>query len=497
MTASTLDPVRAAAQRTPEAPALVLDDGPVSYTDLDAQVGGAAAWLEAHDLRAGDRLAILAAPSPDLIALLWGCWRAGVVAAPLSLRLPDAALADLIERLSPAALVTDWPDAAFSLPTYPLASRRAAQSTRPTLDPRPSTFDPRPSTFDPRPSTFDPRPPTLDLRPWTLIHTSGSSGTPKAALHTWANHLWSARGWIERLRLGPQHRWWLDLPLYHVGGLAILVRCALAGAAAVLALPKTPLPEAVRRYGVTHASLVATQLRRALDAATPADLDALRGMDALLLGGSAIPEDVLREAYDARLPVLTSYGMTEMTSTVTATPPDASFEALCTAGAVLPHREVRLADDGEILVRGRTRFAGYLDDAALTEPFDADGWFGTRDVGAWVEVDGQRLLRVIGRTDRMFISGGENIQPEAIEAALLRLPGVRRAAVVPIADAEFGHRPVAFVEADIDLGALRTMLDVPGFMRPVAVLPWPADLVDGMKPDLATLQRRAAVAIGG
>lgn len=460
----------------PEAPALVLADGPVSYADLDAQVDGAAAWLEAHDLRAGDRLATLAAPSPDLIALLWGCWRAGVVAAPLSLRLPDAALADLIERLSPAALVTDWPDAAFSLPTYPLASRRAAQSTRPTLDLRPST---------------------LDLRPWTLIHTSGSSGTPKAALHTWANHLWSARGWIERLRLGPQHRWWLDLPLYHVGGLAILVRCALAGAAAVLAPPKTPLPEAVRRYGVTHASLVATQLRRALDDATPADLDALRGMDALLLGGSAIPEDVLREAYDAGLPVLTSYGMTEMTSTVTATPPDASFEVLCTAGAVLPHREVRLADDGEILVRGRTRFAGYLDDARLTEPFDADGWFGTRDVGAWVEVDGQRLLRVIGRTDRMFISGGENIQPEAIEAALLRLLGVRRAAVVPIADAEFGHRPVAFVEADIDLGALRTTLDVPGFMRPVAVLPWPADLEDGMKPDLVTLQRRAAVAIGG
>ncbi|MEL6611564.1 MAG: AMP-binding protein [Bacteroidota bacterium] len=476
MTASTLDPVRAAAQRTPEAPALVPADGLVSYADLDAQVGGAAAWLEAHDLRAGDRLAILAAPSPDLIALLWGCWRAGVVAAPLSLRLPDAALADLIERLSPAALVTDWPDAAFSLPTYPLASRRAAQSTRPTLDLRPST---------------------LNLRPWTLIHTSGSSGTPKAALHTWANHLWSARGWIERLRLGPQHRWWLDLPLYHVGGLAILVRCALAGAAAVLAPPKTPLPEAVRRYGVTHASLVATQLRRTLDAATPADLDALRGMDALLLGGSAIPEDVLREAYDAGLPVLTSYGMTEMTSTVTATPPDASFEALCTAGAVLPHREVRLADDGEILVRGRTRFAGYLDDATLTEPFDADGWFGTHDVGAWVEVDGQRLLRVIGRTDRMFISGGENIQPEAIEAALLRLLGVRRAAVVPIADAEFGHRPVAFVEADIDLGALRTTLDVPGFMRPVAVLPWPADLEDGMKPDLVTLQRRAAVAIGG
>ncbi|MEM8558733.1 MAG: o-succinylbenzoate--CoA ligase [Bacteroidota bacterium] len=473
---SIADPIRALADSMPEAPALVLADRSVSYADLDARVNGAAAWLADHGLERGDRLALLAASSLDLIALLWGCWRVRIVAAPLSLRLPDAALADLLARLDPAALVTDRSDAAFDLPTYPL-----------------------PSVF--RTSAADRRQPIADSQPATLIHTSGSSGTPKAALHTWGNHAWSARGWIDRLGLGPGHRWLLDLPLYHVGGLAILVRCALAGAAVVLPPPKTPLVEAVRRYGVTHASLVATQLRRALDTATPADLNALRGMDALLLGGSAIPDDLLREAYDAGLPILTSYGMTEMSSTVTATPPDASFDALRTAGAVLPHRELRLADDSEILVRGRTRFAGYLahnDDvgATLTEPFDADGWFATRDIGAWVEIDGQRLLRVVGRKDRMFISGGENIQPEAIEAALLRLPSVRRASVVPVADAEFGHRPVAFVEADAgtDLDALRTALGVPGFMRPIAVLPWPDDLAVGMKPDLITLHDRAAKA---
>ncbi|MEM8598877.1 MAG: 2-succinylbenzoate--CoA ligase [Bacteroidota bacterium] len=472
MTPPTLDPVRDAARRAPMAPALVLSDRVVTYADFEARVDGAAAWLGDRDLEPGDRLALLAAPSSDLIALLWGCWRAGVVAAPVSLRLPDAALAALLARLAPAALVTDRPDLALDVPTYSLS---------------PLPVRPTPSTSNLQPST-----------PTTLVHTSGSSGTPKAALHTWGNHAWSARGWVERLRLGPGHRWWLDLPLYHVGGLAVLVRCALAGAAVVLAPPATPLADAVRRFGVTHASLVATQLRRALDTATPADLGALRGMDALLLGGSAIPDDLLREAYDAGLPVLTSYGMTEMSSTVTATPPDAGFEALRTAGAVLPHREVRLADDGEILVRGRTRFAGYLtqDDNGrdtLNEPFDADGWFATRDIGAWVEIDGQLLLRVVGRKDRMFISGGENIQPEAIEAALLRLPSVRRAAVVPVADAEFGHRPVAFVEADTDtdLDALRTDLDVPGFMRPVAVLPWPDDLIGGMKADLVALQRRA------
>ncbi|MEL6445419.1 MAG: o-succinylbenzoate--CoA ligase, partial [Bacteroidota bacterium] len=90
-------------------------------------------------------------------------------------------------------------------------------------------------------------------------------------------------------------------------------------------------------------------------------------------------------------------------------------------------------------------------------------------------------------------------QPEAVEAALLRLPGVRRVAVVPMQDAEFGHRPVAFVETDAhaDLDAIRSALDVPGFMRPVAVLPWPGDLAGGIKPDLMALQRRAAAALVG
>ena len=174
-----------------------------------------------------------------------------------------------------------------------------------------------------------------------------------------------------------------------------------------------------------------------------------------------------------------------MASTVTATPPGASLEALGTSGVVLPHRELELAADGEILVRGATLFVGYAEGESIERP-DAAGWFQTGDLGAWVEVGGARMLRVVGRKDNLFISGGENVQPEEVEAALGRLAGVHRAVVVPVADAEFGHRPVAFVEAEAwEPEAWRSALGaaLARFKIPVAFYPWPEEAQPGTPSD--------------
>jgi O-succinylbenzoic acid--CoA ligase len=139
----------------------------------------------------------------------------------------------------------------------------------------------------------------------------------------------------------------------------------------------------------------------------------------LLLGGA--PIGIVSD----RLPLYTTYGLTEMGSIVTVN------------GQVLPGREVRLAADGEILVRGACLFQGYL---GQDRPID---WFATGDLGRYEK---GRLV-IVGRKDWMFISGGENIQPEEIEAQLHAMPEVIEAAVVGKEDAEFGKRPVAFVRA--------------------------------------------------
>jgi O-succinylbenzoic acid--CoA ligase len=245
--------------------------------------------------------------------------------------------------------------------------------------------------------------------------------------------------------------------------------------------------EAAVRLGATHASLVATQLQRLLrEGAVPASLRAV------LLGGGPMPEMLLDAATEAELPVHTSYGMTEASSQVTTTPPGATREALRTSGRVLPYRELRISEGGEILVRGQTLFQGYLEGGELRDPTDAEGWFHTGDLGA-LDADGS--LTVLGRLDNMFVSGGENVQPEEIEAALKRLPGVEEAVVVPFPDAEFGHRPAAFVRTDdaVQNGELAEGLAslLPRFMIPLAFHPWPEAASGGVKPDRALLARLA------
>jgi O-succinylbenzoic acid--CoA ligase len=323
----------------------------------------------------------------------------------------------------------------------------------------------------------------------TIIFTSGSTGQPKAALHTWANHLYSAKGANANLSLRQGDRWLLSLPLYHVGGLAILVRCALAGAAVAVPSPENDLATALVDVRATHVSCVATQLRRILNAGH----EPPQALRAVLLGGGPIPAPLLDRAYDEGWPLLTSYGCTEMASQVTTTAPGAPRSTLDTAGARLPHRRVRIDPDGQILVAGRPLFRGYVQDGTVTDPRTEDGWYPTGDRGF---LDAQGRLHVIGRIDRMFVSGGENIQPEEIETALEELSGVEQAAVVSVSNAEYGHRPVAFLrtEGPLDETDLRRRLRdrLPGFKIPDAFFSFPEDTGrSSLKVDRQSLQEWA------
>ena len=444
------DPVRQWAEARPDAPALV---GAANWTwaELDARVGAAAAVLA----EGPERVAVRAETSPALAVLVLAALRARRLVVPLSTRWTTGAVADALRRLDVDQLVTNG-DGDFGIDTVQLAGVTggpAASGPAPTLDGR---------------------------QPWTVVHTSGSTGRPKAVVHTVDNHVWSARGVNERLGLSEGDRWLLDLPLYHVGGLGVVVRCVLAGA--TVAIPPAGLParDHVAALQPTHASFVATQLRRLLDAG--ADLSGLR---AVLLGGSAVPADLLDRALRQRVPVSVSYGMTEATATITATEPG---DASGTSGRPLPHREVRISAAGEIEIGGTT----------VAAVLDGDGvrplgpWHATGDLG---RLDAQGRLVVMGRADLQFVSGGENVRPEPIEAALLALDGVAETVVVPVSDAEWGARPVAWVRlvdgARLDPAALADALrqSLPGFMVPAAFHEWAG--AGGLKPDRPALTREA------
>jgi O-succinylbenzoic acid--CoA ligase len=330
---------------------------------------------------------------------------------------------------------------------------------------------------------------------------------PRLVLHDWPQHLESAGVVTRHLDVGPGSRWALSLPLHHVGGLAIIIRALVSGAAVALR-GELPLEAALGRLAVTHVSMVATQLRRLLDARVPAaGPGALR---AVVVGGGPLPGRLAARAHEHGLPLVHSYGATEMASMITATATAATAATAATtdrvaspppgaptAGRVLPGRRLSIGPAGEIRVGGPSLCRGYLDPSTgdVEDPRDAQGLHATGDRGA-LAPDGE--LMVLGRQDGMMISGGENIQAEEVEEALRHCAGVRDALVIALADDAFGERPAAFVvmedgralDADAIRGALATRLA--RFKIPEHLWAWPDDARPGaerLKPDRREMAR--------
>ncbi|HKH38743.1 MAG TPA: o-succinylbenzoate--CoA ligase [Rubrobacter sp.] len=460
--------MRSAALAAPKTAALVGASGITSYEELDRMVSAAA--LHLGGLEPGSRVALHLPKDERYVALVLALIRAGHVACPISDRLPPRGVTPLLERAACSALISE---------DEKLLQAAGADLLRPW----PETL------LEEVPQGTSHRSESIDIpleRPATIIFTSGSTGVPKAALHTFGNHYHSALGSNANITLQPGDRWLHSLPLYHVGGLSILFRCLLEGATVALPQSGTSPGESITSLGATHVSLVSTQLSRLLRES--ADLGRLQ---AVLMGGGPVPPSLVDEALVRGLPVHTSYGLTEMASQVTSTPPGASLGELRTAGRALPNREVSISARGEILVRGETLFAGYVEGEESDRPLDADGWFHTRDLG---ELDENGYLRVGGRMDNLFISGGENVQPEEIEEILCRLERVEEAVVVPVPDEEFGARPVAFVRMDHgEPGELVHELEpvLPRFKIPISFYPWPEEARRGIKADRAALSELA------
>ncbi len=468
--------------------------GAITFRELNHLTLAIARSLRDQGIGSGRRVGLLLHPGPAFPLLLLSLLRAGAVAVPVSTRLPAAAVPELLGSIGCRRLLAEpgaAPEAVAAFDVidpvglFPGDSRLAEMLSGfgdvPAVSPR---AEPVSGCRHDAPA-FDP---AADA---TVVFTSGSTGVPKAALHTFENHRASAAGANRNIPLRPGDRWLLSLPLWHVGGLAIVFRCLLGGAAVAIAGKDEPLADAIPGLGASHVSLVATQLFRLLREERGRSV--LRGLKAVLLGGGPAPAALVDEAVRAGVRLVASYGSTEMSSQTTATMPDDPPGALRTSGRPLLFREVAIAPDGEILVRGRTLFRGYVDGPLVRPARDVAGWFHTGDLG---HLDGYGRLVVAGRRDTMFVSGGENIHPEEIEREILRFPGVLEAIVVPVPDPEFGARPVAYLctangalPAEAALGIfLREAL--PGFKVPKRYFAFP-DTQEGIKPDRSALEALA------
>jgi o-succinylbenzoate---CoA ligase len=279
---------------------------------------------------------------------------------------------------------------------------------------------------------------TAELPPGValVISTSGSEGEPRGVMLSDASLDEAAAAANRHLPLRPGDLWLDCLPLHHIGGLAILWRCALAGAAVLLhdGFNADAVAADLARQPVTHLSLVPAMLARMLETgvAPPASLRHV------LIGGAALAQALYDRATATGWPLNPSYGMSETAAQVaTWTPADGPWhEGL--VGRPLGRNEIALAADGRIRIRGPQLMAGYLDGGGI----DADGWLTTGDLG---KIDALGRLTVTGRADDMLISGGRNVHPLEVESCLAGCPGIRDVAVTGLPDKVWGDLIVALV----------------------------------------------------
>jgi len=407
------------ARERPRALALLTGEGQAtSWAELDRWVGAAAAQISSPGeggepaVVSGDTVVVLCSDTWRDIVWFHAVWRVGAVVAPAHAGAPAAEVSGVVQALDPVRVLRGgamWPEAVPHEGNRPLA-RSSADSEDPLV----------------------------------VIWTSGTSGKPRGVVLPARSLAHNARASAARLDLGPDDRWLCSLSLAHVGGLAMLTRATHLGSALVHVgkLCAVDLEPVCSRLAVTHLSLVPTMLTRLVEAGVQAPV----GLRAVLVGGAGAAPSVVNAAVDLSWPVALTYGLTEAGSQVaTATPEEVRAAQGGHCGRPLDGVDVRLSDDGEIQVRGPTLGLGTVGISGGSRlEFSEDGWLRTGDLGAF---DSVGYLRVVGRRGAHIITGGVNVDPAHVEAALVRLDGVLDALVFGIPDPEWGERVVAVLVA--------------------------------------------------
>ena len=311
-----------------------------------------------------------------------------------------------------------------------------------------------------------------------VLFTSGSEGPPKAAVLSYENLKSAAIFAADFYKLEPKDTWALSLPLFHIAGIMIPLRCLFSGAAIVLDCQKE----------ADFFSYVPTQLMRALN--NNKRVLSLKKAKAILVGGAPLDKPIFEAAIEKGLKISITYGSTESSSGLCASYPG-DKEALEKGGVLLAGRQVRVVEQ-KILLRGRCLFQGYLTPKGLLRPFDKEGFFASRDLG---ELKGGRL-KILGRVDDLIIVGGENISPIWLETLLSPSVGDSLVHAIGLKDTEYGEKPALVIwshkRPDIHILIDKIKKDLKGPWQPEGIY-W-CSLSDHKDMKLTRKHSRVAVA---
>jgi O-succinylbenzoic acid--CoA ligase len=403
------NPVASAALARPEHPVLVCGSETYGARALADAVASRAGALAADGIGPGVTVGLLGPPSADWVVAFHALGWVGAAVAPL----PASATRFELERALEATgadrvLLTGGLSEEVLAWIRELAPDARFASELPAAEPQPERFWP-----------------LNEVR--LVMLTSGTTDRPKPVPLTTAQLVFSAFGSAVRLGHDRADRWLACLPLHHIGGLSILVRCAFYGTSVVLHERFDPaaVARALDNGEATLVSLVPAMLERVLDARPERPFPP--SLRAILVGGDRTPPELLERCRGIGAPLALTWGLTETASQVcTREPGDLRPDA--SVGPPLPFVRVTEEESGRLVVWGPL----------------AGGRLETRDLGR-VDADGR--VTVDGRAEDVLVSGGETISLKELEAVLATHPSVAEVAVVAVPDAEWGERPVAALVA--------------------------------------------------
>ncbi|TWS24220.1 AMP-binding protein [Tsukamurella sputi] len=439
--------LRDAAARFAEHTAVVDGDLRIGYADLHDRARDVARALLADGVGRGDRIAVCAPNGHEWIEAALGAAYIGAVLVPVNTRYTGPEIVDLLTRTRARAFVVAGPFlgvdrldlvvetagglpsdivTVLRLPEWDAVPARGAQITDARLDEAAAAVTPD--------------------DPSDIFFTSGTSGRSKGAMSTHAQTLANAANWAELVGVTDADRYLILSPFFHIFGYKAGILAALQRGAAIYPAQTFDVAaafELIQRERISILPGVPTVHQMMLDHPDRSRYD-LSSLRAATTGAATIPvvliERMRTELYER---VLTAYGLSEAPVVTMCRADDAPEVIATTSGRAVRDMEVRVADDGEILVRGPNVIAEYFEDPEATaKAFDADGWFHTGDAGSMDEAGN---LRITDRIKDMFTNGGFNVYPAEIEQVIARIPGVSESAVVGVPEPRLGEVGKAFV----------------------------------------------------
>ena len=434
--------LRERARLSAEQPALVCGDDRWDFAELDRRVSAVAGRLAMRGISSGDHVALLSTNSSGFVQFVHAVPRLGAVLVPLNVRLTVDEVAWQLADSRATCLVfderneskaKDLGDRLPSLTCFPLA-----ELTRPQ-----EHIDLGQAAG---PSNIE------CSAVHSVIYTSGTTGQPKGAMLTYGNHFWSAAASAQNLGLRSDDCWLACMPLFHVGGLAILLRGVIYGNTVIVHESFDPdaVNNAIDHQGVTIFSAVSNMLLRILESRGERPFPPT--LRCVLAGGGPVPEPLLEKCRSRGLPVVQTYGLTEAASQVATQSPDSHQQVPGSAGRPFANTDLRIESDlgeavpsgepGEIVVRGPTVMSGYLGNPEATAKALRDGWLHTGDIGY---IDAHGNLHVLDRRDDLIVSGGENVYPAEVEEVLRSHPAVLDAAAFGVPDERWGQQLIAAI----------------------------------------------------